>query len=108
MAAARTRLMSTDGPATVYVAPTSRKIAAPIIAPTAAIVMSNRPRSRITRTRTEPDSNGERATARGDEVGYLSLWRWNRKRAFEVSRFPLGVRGRCRLRNPLAQGAEDE
>src|SRR5206468_4234006 len=52
--AATARLSKTKGPATAYAAPTSRKIAAPTIAPTAAIVTSNRPRSRVTRTRTDP------------------------------------------------------
>src|SRR5207245_10931881 len=64
--AATARLSKTRGPATEYAAPTRRKIAAPTIAPRAAIVMSNRPRSRVTRTRTEadpgpgPDTEGRR------------------------------------------------
>src|SRR2546428_4323232 len=64
--AATARLSKTRGPATAYAAPTRRKIAAPTIAPRAAIVMSNRPRSRVTRTRTEadpepgPDTEGRR------------------------------------------------
>src|SRR5439155_10363657 len=64
--AATARLSRTRGPATAYAAPTRRKIAAPTIAPRAAIVMSNRPRSRVTRTRTEtdpepgPDTEGRR------------------------------------------------
>src|SRR3989454_651019 len=63
---ATARLSKTRGPATEYAAPTRRKIAAPTIAPRAAIVMSNRPRSRVTRTRTEadpgpgPDTEGRR------------------------------------------------
>src|SRR3989442_9515726 len=64
--AALARLSKARGPATEYAAPTRRKIAAPTIAPRAAIVMSNRPRSRVTRTRTEadpgpgPDTEGRR------------------------------------------------
>src|SRR2546430_16347889 len=64
--AATPRIARTRGPATAYAAPTRRKIAAPTIAPRAAIVMSNRPRSRVTRTRTEadpgpgPDTDGRR------------------------------------------------
>src|SRR2546428_8441533 len=66
MTAAIARLKRMSGPATAYAAPTRRKIAAPTIAPRAAIVMSNRPRSRVTRTRTEadpepgPDTEGRR------------------------------------------------
>src|SRR5439155_397638 len=63
--AATARLSKTKGPATAYAAPTRRKIAAPTIAPSAAIVMSNRPRSRVTRTRTEAD----RDFADGSEHG---------------------------------------
>src|SRR2546428_1755033 len=64
--AATPRLARTRGPETVYAAPTRRKIAAPTIAPTAAIVTSNRPRTRVTRTRTDaaggrgPDARGRR------------------------------------------------
>src|SRR6266540_3577419 len=60
--AAIARLRRTNGPATVYVAPTSRKMAAPTMAPTAAIVTSKSPRSRVTRTRTEPAPGPREAT----------------------------------------------
>src|SRR6266545_6920880 len=73
--AAIARLTRTNGPATVYVAPTSRKIAAPTIDPTAAIVTSKSPRSRVTRTRTEPAPGPREATGGGESRGYLSLWR---------------------------------
>src|SRR3989449_2383919 len=75
MSAATPRLKRMSGPATAYAAPTRRKIAAPTIAPSAAIVMSNRPRSRVTRTRTEADAGPAPDTGGGEWAGYLSLWR---------------------------------
>src|SRR5207245_3992687 len=75
MSAATPRLKRVSGPATAYAAPTRRKIAAPTIAPSAAIVMSNRPRSRVTRTRTEADAGPAPDTEGGEWAGYLSLWR---------------------------------
>src|SRR6266568_7717852 len=82
------RLTRTSGPATVYVAPTSKKIAAPTIAPSAAIVTSNRPRSRVTRTRTEPASFPRLATEPEKCAAYLSLWRSTRTYAsdFDAAR----------------------
>src|SRR2546427_1566281 len=67
MTAAIARLKRMSGPATAYAAPTRRKIAAPTIAPSAAIVMSNRPRSRVTRTRTEADAGPAPDTERSEE-----------------------------------------
>src|SRR5438309_8734880 len=82
--AATARLSKTRGPATEYAAPTRRKIAAPTIAPRAAIVMSNRPRSRVTRTRTEvdrgpaPDTGGRRL---GRLLEPMAVSRYGRPRA---------------------------
>src|SRR5881296_3652682 len=82
--AATARLIKTRGPATAYAAPTKRKIAAPTIAPRAAIVMSNRPRSRVTRTRTEvdrgpaPDTEGRRM---GRLLEAMAVGHSNRPRA---------------------------
>src|SRR2546422_9889609 len=70
MTAAIARLKRMSGPATAYAAPTRRKIAAPTIAPSAAIVMSNRPRSRVTRTRTEADA-GPAPDTEGRSMGRL-------------------------------------
>src|SRR5256712_12733113 len=70
MSAATPRLKRMSGPATAYAAPTRRKIAAPTIAPSAAIVMSNRPRSRVTRTRTEADA-GPAPDTEGRRMGRL-------------------------------------
>ncbi len=67
--AANATLTTAHAADTRKVAPRSRKMAAPTMAPTAAIVTSKRPRSRVTRTRTEraagtaDDTAGEFAAA---------------------------------------------
>src|SRR5438445_2867826 len=106
MSAATPRLKRMSGPATAYAAPTRRKIAAPTIAPSAAIVMSNRPRSRVTRTRTEADAGPAPDTEGGEWAGYLSLWRC----AGTVEPGSVKVRGpagRLRLRCGFRRGLCD-
>src|SRR2546425_230712 len=109
------RLSKTRGPATEYAAPTRRKIAAPTIAPRAAIVMSNRPRSRVTRTRTEadpgpgPDTEGRRM---GRLLEAMAVDRYKRTSAATATREKDGGlrrRGlRRRLRDRFAKRPEDE
>src|SRR5467141_1771985 len=65
----------TSGPDTAYAAPTRRKIAAPTIAPRAAIVTSKSPRSRETWMRTEPEAGAGTDTHERRRGRYLSLWR---------------------------------
>src|SRR5256712_12230721 len=113
--AATARLSKTRGPATEYAAPTRRKIAAPTIAPRAAIVMSNRPRSRVTRTRTEadpgpgPDTEGRRM---GRLLEAMAVARYKRTPAATASEEKSGGlrrRGlRRRLRDRFAKRPEDE
>src|SRR2546426_773960 len=81
--AATPRLARTRGPETVYAAPTSRKIAAPTIAPTAVIVTSNRPRSRVTRTRTDA-AGGRGPDTRGRSIARLleTMATFQREKAF--------------------------
>jgi|SRR3990170_8010841 len=76
MRPARTTLRRVSPPATVNVAPERRKIPAPTIAPTAAIVTSRRPRSLVTRTRTSSRTGEGDATGGERGKDYLSLcWR---------------------------------
>src|SRR2546427_12184782 len=115
MTAAIARLKRMSGPATAYAAPTRRKIAAPAIAPRAAIVMSNRPRSRVTRTRTEADA-GTGPDAEGRRMGRLleamAVDRYKRTSAATATEEKgggLGRRGlRRRLRDRFAKRPEDE
>src|SRR2546427_175410 len=113
--AATARLSKTRGPATEYAAPTRRKIAAPTIAPRAAIVMSNRPRSRVTRTRTEadpgpgPDTEGRRMGRLLEAMAvdrYKRTSRCNRNRREERRLRRGGLR--CGLRDRFAKRSEDE
>src|SRR3989442_10932207 len=113
--AALARLSKARGPATEYAAPTRRKIAAPTIAPRAAIVMSNRPRSRVTRTRTEadpgpgPDTEGRRM---GRLLEAMAVGRYKRTppaTATEEKSGGLPRRGlRPRLRDRFPKRPEDE
>src|SRR2546427_1377508 len=113
--AATARLSKTRGPATEYAAPTRRKIAAPTIAPRAAIVMSNRPRSRVTRTRTEadpgpgPDTEGRRMGRLLEAMAVDRYKRTSAATATEEKGGGLGRRGlRRRLRDRFAKRPEDE
>src|SRR5207245_10515696 len=105
----------TRGPATEDAGPPRRKIAAPTIAPRAAIVMSNRPRSRVTRTRTEadpgpgPDTEGRRM---GRLLEAMAVDRYKRTpaaTATEEKGGGLRRRGlRRRLRDRFAKRPEGE
>src|SRR3989454_54916 len=113
--AATARLSKTRGPATEYAAPTRRKIAAPTIAPRAAIVMSNRPRSRVTRTRTEadpgpgPDTEGRRMGRLLEAMAVDRYKRTSAATATEEKGGGLRRRGlRRRLRDRFAKRPEDE